>query len=448
MKPALNRRLLVVLLALILMPGLFQVTGECQSGKPSSGDLYRYQRLKGRQLTLFDQWAAEHNERNGTSLHPATVYSSLATSQRSTFEGITHALLRSRITDSQHPMRRNALDLVSSVDQIAGRVSGVGGDKQYRLYVRLVPEAQEVLSQTRSFFRDKDNTVFHKDYPTNFRQRGREPTLQISMSKDSVRADIDVDYRSSKVPQALINGHLKAANSDVRAGSNYFGHVKRWFGLIRWWLIGRDPDEEPEAVSARRATKEAAAQAAAPPATAPTPVPQFTPEQVADAESVARATNEFLTLWLIRRDRRRAEDFLTRRPVVCANLDNDRENETATGLMAIREFKLLLDIGLRAEGRRRTLTEAVNAIEPWDTEMVFVTHTYEQLFALRAISREDAAAYMCESSRLTGDAHAYGDFYLTIFGLKLAKEHGGGLELLWTREAGRWQIVSYDVLDP
>ena len=202
MKPALNRRLLVVLLALILMPGLFQVTGECQSGKPSSGDLYRYQRLKGRQLTLFDQWAAEHNERNGTSLHPATVYSSLATSQRSTFEGITHALLRSRITDSQHPMRRNALDLVSSVDQIAGRVSGVGGDKQYRLYVRLVPEAQEVLSQTRSFFRDKDNTVFHKDYPTNFRQRGREPTLQISMSKDSVRADINVDYRSSKVPNS------------------------------------------------------------------------------------------------------------------------------------------------------------------------------------------------------------------------------------------------------
>src|SRR5262249_43235827 len=180
-------------------------------------------------------------------------------------------------------------------------------------------------------------------------------------------------------------------------------------------------------------------QAAAPPPATPAQVPTFTPEQVADAESVARSTNEFLTLWLIKHDRRRADDFLTRRPVVCANLDNDQEPETASGQLAIKEFKLLIETGLRASGKRRTLEEAVSPIEPWDPEMAFITHTYEQLFALRAISREEAADYMCESSRLHGDPHAYGDFYLTIFGLKLAREHGGGMELLWPKDGAKWR---------
>ena len=44
--------------------------------------------------------------------------------------------------------------------------------------------------------------------------------MQFSLSEDGMRADVDVDYRSSKSPQALFNGHLTAANSDVRAGDN------------------------------------------------------------------------------------------------------------------------------------------------------------------------------------------------------------------------------------
>ena len=45
---------------------------------------------------------------------------------------------------------------------------------------------------------------------------------------------MDVDYRSSKFPNSLVNGHLTAANSDIRAG-NYARHTKRWDGLVNWW---------------------------------------------------------------------------------------------------------------------------------------------------------------------------------------------------------------------
>lgn len=40
--------------------------------------------------------------------------------------------------------------------------------------------------------------------------------------------------RSSRFPAALVNGHLTAANSDVRAG-NYERHNNRWSGLVNWW---------------------------------------------------------------------------------------------------------------------------------------------------------------------------------------------------------------------
>ncbi len=44
--------------------------------------------------------------------------------------------------------------------------------------------------------------------------------MQFSLAEDGQHADIDVDYRSSRSPQSLFNGHLTASNSDVRAGEN------------------------------------------------------------------------------------------------------------------------------------------------------------------------------------------------------------------------------------
>jgi hypothetical protein len=436
---------IVLYLMLALATLLSAVTAQ-QPAAPSKSESYAYARLKGRQITLFEQWAEKQNRKNGTDLHPAIIYGSLTQSQRSTYEAVMHALSRSKLIDDKgRPLKQNALELVTSVNEIAGQISGVGGDKQYRLYVSLAPETPEILTRSREFFRDKDNTVFHKDYPINFRQRGREPTLQISISKDGSRADIDVDYRSSRPPQALVNGHLRAANSDVRVGSNYLEHISRWFGLIRWWRIILEPELEAEFKSAEAIS----ASAVAPVTTSrPATAPALTPEQIAEAREVSQAMHEFLTVWLIKRDRKRADDYLAKRPVACANIDGDRENEMAEGETAIREFALLLDAGLKAKSKPRSLEEAVAAVEPWDPEMVFVDHPHQRFFSLHGIQRDEAAEYMCDSLRLAGDPNAYGHFYLADFKLNLAKENGGGLEILWMKEDGKWQIISYDILEP
>jgi hypothetical protein len=52
------------------------------------------------------------------------------------------------------------------------------------------------------------------------------PAIQISCAADGKRTDIDVDYRSSKFPVAILNGHLSSANSDVRAGNNHARHCQ------------------------------------------------------------------------------------------------------------------------------------------------------------------------------------------------------------------------------
>ena len=134
---------------------------------------------------------------------------------------------------------------MQSIETINGKVPKARGDLQFRMYVVLKPDALQKLKDSKEFFRDRDNTVYHHGYPVNYRQDGSAPTIQISMSKDARHADIDVDYRSSKFPQALINGHLTAANSDVRAGNNTQRHLQRWQGLTDWWrnLFGLDVSE-------------------------------------------------------------------------------------------------------------------------------------------------------------------------------------------------------------
>lgn len=144
----------------------------------------------------------------------------LSVSQRSVFAAITNALLFTKLTDANGKEIGLAIDIVESIDQIAGEIPGKGGDEQFRLYVDLKPEAINLLDVSREFVHGKNNTVFHKGFPINYRQKGSTPTLQFSIATDRIKADIDVDYKSSRFPEALFNGHLSAANSDVRATGN------------------------------------------------------------------------------------------------------------------------------------------------------------------------------------------------------------------------------------
>ena len=172
----------------------------------------------------------------GQKIEPASLYNDIVSlSTKTTFVAVTHALMTTRLTDRAGADLGDALTLMDRIDVVRGEVTGERGDHQFRIYVRLTVDGFDKLSRSQQFKRASDNSIYHKGYPINFRGQGGTPSIQISMATDRRNADVDVDYRASFFPVALLNGHLTASNSDVRAGNNYDKHLNRWTGFQNWW---------------------------------------------------------------------------------------------------------------------------------------------------------------------------------------------------------------------
>ena len=209
-----------------------------------------YDELAPPQRRLVDDWFRQHNEIMDKKLVARDAYEKLPISVRTTFEAVTHALMLTALTDDQGQTLGTAVELVDDLETVLGQVPGAGGDHQFRIVVLLRPDAVSVLDRSQQFSRHHDNTHFHQDYPRNYRQRG-VPSIQFSISEHGVRADIDVDYRSAFFLFVLFDGHLTAANSDVRAGNNYQRHVDRWSAFTNWWgnLFGLGSLKAPDDAS-------------------------------------------------------------------------------------------------------------------------------------------------------------------------------------------------------
>ena len=348
--------------------------------------------------------------------------------------------MNSQLTDEEGNSLDTAIDLGERVDRIAGQYYGRSGDEQFRIYADLVPNARETLDESQEFFRDKENTVYHVGYPTNFRQIGRVPNIQFSVSGDGTRADIDVDYRSSKMPQAMFNGHLTSANSDVRAGDNSVRHAARWEGFVAWWRavfggLKKRKDSRGTDILAQELPEP------------PTPLPADRPRDAEPAE-IHEAAQEFLTDWLVRRKPEEALKFLSDRALACLNTDDDVTLELLRENQARDVVRTLMEYTNDELGDRDNLTEAIDIILPWDPTSLVVGQPYEEDFALVEMPDEKAVQYLCDRKPTRQEAESteagnltYGTYYAVVFRFKA--EGGGALGLLWEREGRGWRIVSY-----
>jgi len=270
--------------------------------------------LTPRQQELFKTYNDTYNETRGSRYSIEEGFNRLTVSEQSTFFGITHALAHTTMTDAGGAALGSALDRIESIERIAGQYAGRGGDQQFRLYVNLKPETRNILEKSQQFFRDHENTVYHVGYPDSYRQVGKEPNLQMSLAEDGLKANIDVDYRSSRSPQGLFNGHLTSANSDIRVGENTNLHRGRWGGFIAFWqeTFGRLNEEKAprDLIDFDR------------PDANVTPLPPDRPLG-ANPERVEDAAQEFLTDWLVRRQYEQALDFLSPRAYACLVVSRD-----------------------------------------------------------------------------------------------------------------------------
>ena len=400
-------------------------------------DRRAYADLALRQQELFQTYVDNYNATRGSQYTAEERFERLTASEQTTFYGITHALLQTSLTDASGTSLGLAIDRIEGVNRIAGQYDGMGGDQQFRIYVALKPGTRQLLDKSREFFVDHENTVYHIGFPHSYRQAGKEPNMQMSLSEDGLRADIDVDYRSSRTPQSLFNGHLTAANSDVRAGDNPKLHNARWSGLIMWWQdrLGKLQVSLPKAVDLADTDR------AIGPAT---PLPPDRPSGAAP-EKIEDAAQEFLTDWLVRRQYDQALEFLSPQAYACLNLSDDARSQVLDGTGVRREARRLMEYASARLGRRPDLTSAIVAFTPRDPDRAVIDHAFKKEFLLGPVPAQEAKQYLCNQSAPPATATSP-DYHAVVFTFRI--DGGGTLGLLWNREGGRWKIVSYQPLVP
>jgi hypothetical protein len=394
-----------------------------------------YETLRPVQRRLIDDYVRTYNETTGSKITAPSAYDAARLSIRTTFDAVTHALLNARVTDAHGKSLGHAIDLVGNIDDVMGEEPGMGGDRQFRLYVYLQPNAFDVLSNSIEFKRDRDNTMYHKGFPVCFRLKNGAPSIQISISRDHRMADIDVDYRSSKLPQALFNGHLSDANSDVRAGDNLDRHDRRWQGLEGWWRdlfgfsLGNVGGKIPNEAEKRSASG----------------VPMN--PRVKSNQGVDEAAHDFLKTWVVDKKPNDAIAYFSRRSYSCLEeVASGRSKPIPPGMVRVR-LKMAMDELNEAAGEAASVGEVFEAAGSWHTGLKEVKNAYPAEFQVVLVPKDLALASEC-APELNPEAvkKSKEKFYATEFREKIAGRNTV-VNLLWVVERKYWRIVAINALD-
>jgi hypothetical protein len=394
-----------------------------------------YEELTPAQKKLIDEWYADYNQMTHDHSQP-TEYNQFSQSTRTTFEAVTHALMTTQLTDKSGKSIGSALDLVQSIEAINGKVPRARGDLQFRIYVVLKPDALQKLKASSEFFRDRDNTIYHHGYPLNYRQDGAAPTIQISVAKDVRHADIDVDYRSAKFPQGLVNGHLTAANSDVRARGNTQKHLQRWQGLTDWWqsLFGFPEEVESPETSIPEGE-----------------IPAI-PRKGDDKVEVA--VTDYLTAWLVEQKPNVSAAYLSSLSYSCLEEYGPASGKVVSAGVAPYLAANNMAAANRTIGNVRALQDAVEPLSMHDEDLKAVKHRYESVFSLYQVTNGLATEFLCDSDhafddfnkmRAEGTNGKSGTYFAAIFRLKSPQTKSDAVTLLWRKEGKYWKVIAWEV---
>ena len=394
----------------------------------------KYQDLTPRQKTLIDDLYRRYTAVTGEAMDPQIAYDAEPLSWRTTFEAVTHATASSTLTDAGGASLGSAIDLIEYVEAVHGKIRGARGDHQFRMYVRLKPQALGTLEKSREFTRGNDNTHYHVGYPLNYREDGT-PSVQFSMVPDGTRADIDVDYRSSKFPKALIDGHLTAGNSDVRAGNNLDVHNERWSGLAGWWRNLFGLPFFGETYKGEQAVDD---------------IPIY---PRAGKEAIEEAIHDFLSAWLVEGQSNQAAAYLSDRAYACVALELEDPESFDYGTAPL-EMMARLDAAKESMGDMETLGDAVTGVRLTIPDFHVLHHKYHGQFVVYGVPEHIAARHECANTIRVGErpehrpTEARGfKYFATTFHLNDPADSGRAetLGMLWTKEEGYWKVVSYEV---
>ena len=435
---------LIVLIFFLLFP-LELVIAQTQpnqkeaatSQKPKSETLElgkSYAALRPEQKRLIDDFIRHYNATTGSNLVAEQAYDNARLSTRTTFDAVTHALLNAKMTDAHGKSLGRAIDLVEAVDQVMGEESGVGGDLQFRLYVYLKPDALDILGRSQEFSHDKDNSVYHKGFPICYRLKKGPPSIQFSISRDHKLSDVDVDYRSSGFPKGLVNGHLSASNSDVRAGNNLDRHDRRWSGLNGWWRdvfgqLGSGGKPPKENATARLGN-----------------IP-LNPGVKAD-QGVDKSAHDFLQSWVVGKEPNKSVAYFSRFSYPCLEVVAKKGGQPVPpGMIRLRTMMAMQKFS-DSTGTVNSVADVFEPADKWSQALKPAKNAYASEFLLVSVPEDMGPDEECVAPP-NNDASksSSGKYFATAFRGKQGDSRNKVMSLLWAQEGGYWKIVAIRIED-
>jgi hypothetical protein len=415
-RPELNRHVVLLLSVIAFLD--WSMFAQTPSG--------RFRDLKPQQQAPIREVVARFSAISGRSEDPEKLYDAARFSVRTTYDAITNALLNTALTAADGRSLGNALTLIDVIEEIAGEVRDAGGDRQFRIYVSLRADAVERLSASQEFRRAADNTIYHKGYPISYRQPGI-PSIQISISRDHRHADIDVDYRSSKFPVGLFNGHLSSANSDIRSGDNYARHSDRWQGLLNWWS---------DFFGIGAALQERLAELQEDLSPGPRPAARGKLEE---------AVNDFFGAWMVERDVRSASTYFSRESFECLDADARQMGEEAPPGLTLAKTRYDMVQYLGRVSVTGSLSEWIAPVAPWDQRLKPAkrkTVVPYALFEMPESMAESDLACVSPAPASKRKKDRYGKYYASVNRFRTPdRSWSPAVLMVWAKEKGRWKIV-------
>ncbi len=407
------------------------------SHKPKSEALElgrSYAELRPEQVRLIDNFIRSYNATTGSALIPQQVYDDARLSIRTTFDAVTHALIKAQMTDSQGKSLGHAIDLVDAVDQVMGEESGAGGDMQFRLYVYLKPNAVDILSRSQEFLHDKDNSVYHKGFPICYRLKKGPPSIQFSISRDHKLSDVDVDYRSSGFPKGLVNGHLSSANSDVRAGDNLARHDRRWSGLNGWWRdvfgqLGTGGAPPKETATERLGH-----------------IP-MNPGVKAD-QGVDKSAHDFLQSWVVGKEPNKSVTYFSRRSYPCLEVLAQKGTQPVPqGMIRLQTLKAMQKFS-DSLGAVNSVADVFEPADRWSQALKPAKNAYPSEFRMVSLPADMGQDEECGASPNNDTSKSSKEkYFATAVRSKQGDSRNKVMSLIWAQEGDYWKIIAIRIED-
>jgi hypothetical protein len=247
--------------------------------------------------------------------------------------------------------------------------------------------------------------------------------VQVSLSADGKRADIDVDYRSSKFPASMVNGHLTSSNSDVRAGNNEQRHSEKWTGFAAWWKnLFNFSAEQP----------------------APTKYDPPAP-RVSGKAGVDEAMHDFLKAWLVEQKIQLATAYLSRQLSACAVAEAERDGRKIEPGMGYFALVASLEKGNKQIGKVAKISEVARPVVMSDPSIRPAKNKYSDEFTVVELANHIGEKVQCGQPLPkveTPSKLKFGDYYATAFRVNSGGRQGTVVYFLWTKVDDKWRITA------